>query len=131
MTETECIGLIRSLFGAYPNTKMDNPRGTIDSYMLILAEYDAELVYKAARMYMGNPKNKYFPKAADIKKYIPLAPHMFNPEAMAIPEESGSSENGSDEDDANVGCDICPYFLNGWAMSENGCHRRDCVIEKG
>jgi len=129
VTKTECINLIRELLGAYPNTKMDNPQGTINSYMLILAEYDAELVYKAARMYMGNPKNKYFPKAAEIKKYIPLAPHMFNPDTMALPSDS---EGGSSEDDGSmVGCDICPYFQNGWAMSENGCHRRECVIEKG
>ena len=131
MNKLECANLIKTLYGAYPNTKMDNPMGLIDSYLLVLGENEAETVYKAARMYMGNPKNKYFPKAAEIKKLIPLAPYMFNPEVMAIPEESGSSENGSDEDDANVGCDICPYFLNGWAMSENGCHRRDCVIEKG
>lgn len=131
MNKLECVQLLKTLMGAYPNTRHDNPQGLLDSYMLVLSEYEAETVYKAARMYMSNPHNKYFPKAAEIKSLIPLAPYMFNPEAMAIPEESGSSENGSDEDDANVGCDICPYFLNGWAMSENGCHRRDCVIEKG
>lgn len=130
MNKLECANLIKTLYGAYPNTKMDNPMGLIDSYLLVLGENEAETVYKAARMYMGNPKNKYFPKAAELKKYIGLAPYMFNPDSMALPEESdgGSSE---DDDGAKVGCDICPYFLNGWAMSENGCHREACVIEKG
>lgn len=126
MNRLECVQLIKTLMGAYPNTKHDNPQGLLDSYMLVLSEYEAETVYKAARMYMGNANNKYFPKAAEIKKYIPLAPHMFNPEVMALPDASGSSENGSD--DNNGGCDMCPYSNTDWVDSPNGCHRRHCIV---
>ena len=128
MNKLECVQLLKTLMGAYPNTKHDNPQGLLDSYMLVLSEYEAETVYKAARMYMGNGKNKYFPKAAEIKKYIPLAPHMFNPEAMALPDASGSSENGSDEDIPSIGCDVCPYSDTDWVDSPNGCHRRHCIV---
>lgn len=117
MNNSECVDLIRTLFGAYPNTKMDNPQGTITSYMLILGEYDAETVYKAARMYMGNPKNKYFPKAADLVKYIPLAPYMFNPQAMELPSDTSDPT----DDGATTGCDVCPY-------AEMGCKKEDCIV---
>lgn len=125
MTKPECVDLIRTLLGAYPNTKMDNPQGTLTSYMLILGEYDTEIVCKAARMYMGNAKNRYFPKAADLKKYIPLAPYMFNPDAIALPSEAEESDN---DDGALTGCDICPYANTDWVDSPNGCHRRDCIV---
>lgn len=121
MNNSECVDLIRTLFGAYPNTKMDNPQGTITSYMLILGEYDAETVYKAARMYMGDYKNKYFPKAADLLKLIPLAPYMFNADSMALPEESDCGSSEDDGSDWNTGCDVCPY-------AEMGCKKEDCIV---
>ena len=109
MNKLECANLIKTLYGAYPNTKMDNPMGLIDSYMLILGGYEAETVYKAARMYMasGSKAKRYFPQPGELQKYIGLAPYMFNPDSMALPEES---DGGSIEDDDKNGCDLCPYI---------------------
>lgn len=117
MNITECAELIKTLLGAYPNTKMDNPRGTIDSYMLVLGEYDVETVYKAARMYMMG-KTNYFPNPGELLKLIPLAPFMFNgSEAAALP--SGASED-ADADDWNTGCEICPYA--------DSCAKEVCIV---
>ena len=118
MNITECAELIKTLLGAYPNTKMDNPRGTIDSYMLVLGEYDVKTVYKAARMYMMG-KTNYFPNPGELLKLIPLAPFMFNgSDAAELP--SGTSED-PDADDWNTGCDVCPY-------AEMGCKKEDCIV---
>lgn len=119
MTKTECINLIRELLGAYPNTKMDNPQGTINSYMLILGEYEAKTVYKAARMYMtsGSKAKRYFPQPGELKKYIGLAPYMFNPQAMELPSDTSDPT----DDGATTGCDLCPY-------AEMGCKKEDCIV---
>lgn len=118
MNKTECAELIKTLLGAFPNTKMDNPRGTIDSYMLVLGEYDAQTVYKAARMYMTGQTN-YFPNPGDILKRIPMAPYMFNgSDAAALP--SGSSDPSENDNDWNCGCDICPY--------SDGCTKEKCIV---
>lgn len=119
MNKLECANLIKTLYGAYPNTKMDNPQGMITSYMMILGAYDAETVYKAARMYMSNAQNRYFPKAAELNKYIPLAPFMFNAsDVEALPSGADPDEN---DDGASMGCDLCPY-------NELGCTKEKCIV---
>lgn len=121
MKRNEIINLIKTLLGAYPNTKIDNPKGLVDSWEMMFGSEDAETVYKAARIHMKNCK--WFPKPSEIKKYMGVAPYLFNATAMIE-----SPDASDDEEIPKTGCDICPYANTDWVNSPKGCHRVNCVI---
>ena len=123
MNRAETINLIKSLLGTYPNTKMSNVQATVDAWEMEFGEYPAETIYKAARCHMG--RSKFFPSPAEIKKFIPIAPLLFN-ESTLNAIESGTIDVV--DDGAVSGCDLCPYNQNGWADTPNGCHRERCAV---
>ena len=122
MNRAETIYLIKTLLGTYPNTRIEDPKQTVESFELELGQYPAETVYKAARCHMG--RSKFFPTPAEIKKYLGIAPHMFNESTIK------SIESGTDDSDDNIktGCDVCPYANTDWVDSPNGCHRERCIV---
>lgn len=121
MKRNEIINLIKTLLGAYPNTKIDNPKGLVDSWEMMFGSEETETVYKAARIHMKN--RKWFPKPSEIKQYMGIAPYMFNATAMIE-----SPDASDDEEIPKTGCDICPYANTDWVNSPKGCHRVNCVI---
>lgn len=121
MKRTEIINLIKSLLGVYPNTKIEDPKTMVESWEMMFGSDDAETVYKAARIHMQN--SKWFPKPSEIKKYMGVAPYLFNEKAMI-----DAPESSDDEDMPKTGCDICPYANTDWVNSPKGCHRINCVI---
>lgn len=124
MNRIEITTLLKNLRGAYPNTYIKDIKTMIDMWELNFGNEDADKVFKAARMYMN--KGKKFPSPADIKPYITKAAIY---DAPITPQLPVTTENLPEIDDgAMTGCDICPYFLNGWAMSEKGCHRENCIV---
>lgn len=122
MNRAQTINLIKVLISTYPNTQIADVKTLVQSWEMMFADDDAETVYKAVRMHMA--KSKWFPKPAEIRKHLDVASHMYNGSPVKM------LKSGADDfDGANTGCDICPYFINGWAMSPSGCHRERCAIE--
>ena len=68
MTRKEIIELLRVIRAAYPNTKITDAAGMVNAWELAFAEYDASVIYKAARHHMNT--NKWFPTVPDIRKAI-------------------------------------------------------------
>ncbi len=68
MTREEVIKLLQILRAAYPNTKINDPAGTVSAWELAFGEDEADTIYKAARHYMNT--GKFFPTIADIRKAI-------------------------------------------------------------
>lgn len=78
MNRQEIGHLLHILLGNYPNTKITDAGATISAWELELAEYEAEDVYKAARLHMN--RSKFFPSVAEIKPLIPLAKIVYAPQ---------------------------------------------------
>ena len=68
MTRKEIIELLRFIRAAYPNTKITDAAGMVNAWELAFAEYDASVIYKAARHHMNT--SKWFPTVPDIRKAI-------------------------------------------------------------
>lgn len=68
MTREETLRLLQFLKGCYPNTKIDDPKGTVEAWQLAFSADQADTIYKAARYHMVN--NKFFPTPADIQNCV-------------------------------------------------------------
>lgn len=65
MTREEIIKLLAVLSDNY-NVKIQNPAGKATAWEMVLGDYEADSIYKAARLHMSS--NKYFPSPADLLK---------------------------------------------------------------
>ena len=93
MTRDEISRLLETLFAAYPNTKMKDPAKTLDVWEMDLAEYNAEDIYKAARLYIAEG-NTFFPVPGALTKIIPKAQLIYNapPKVTVIPSSLPDSK---------------------------------------
>ena len=83
MNREETIKLLKMLNACYPNTKISDPAMTATAYEMVLGEYPAEDVYKAARLYMSS-ETKFFPSPGVLLKNIEKAKLIYNVPAMAL-----------------------------------------------
>lgn len=108
MNKAECIALVKALMGSYPNNGITDPRATVESYLLVLGEYPAESVFKAARLHMTT--NKWFPKPQEIIKKMNMASNLYGSDETALPATTKSIP----------GCTVCPYGKD--------CGFKECVF---
>lgn len=113
MNKVETIELLKVLVGAYPNTKINNVEGLVNSWLMTFAEDPAEDVYKACRWHIEC--NQWFPKPSEIKKKLGLAHHMYKA------SDNPAIEAGEVGYDWDTGCDVCPY-------AELGCRKEVCIV---
>lgn len=64
MNRNEIIDLLEIVISAYPNTKISDPSAMATSWEMVLGEYEAQAIYKAARLHMAT--SPFFPKPADL-----------------------------------------------------------------
>lgn len=64
MTRTEIIDLLEILISSYPNTKIADPSAMATSWEMVLADYDAPGIYKAARLHMST--SPFFPRPSEL-----------------------------------------------------------------
>ena len=64
MTRDEITKLLELVSANYPQVRIKDPKKTVDSWEMQLGGFDAESVYKAARLHMAT--SKFFPSPADI-----------------------------------------------------------------
>lgn len=83
MTREEILTLLATVRAAYPNTKIADPNGTVNSWMLMFSEYDAGDVYKAAKAHMA--KNRFFPVPADILNNLNVGHLLYENQQAHIP----------------------------------------------
>lgn len=76
MTREEIINLLEIISAVYPHAKIKDANKMVEAYELILGDYSAEAVYKAARLHLS--VNKYFPSPSDIRDNILKAELIFN-----------------------------------------------------
>ena len=107
MTRGEVIGLIKALIGAYPNTKIPDVKTMVDSWTMLFADDDANIIYRAAKAHME--KSGWFPKPAEIRKLIPYAHTVYERERMASVAIEAGEEVDDDSYVFDTGCEICPY----------------------
>ena len=69
MTKTEMLKILETVSLAYPNTKIKDASKMADSYLLVLGDFNAEAVGKAARLYMSE-NTAFFPSAGELKERI-------------------------------------------------------------
>lgn len=75
MNREETIKILSMLRANYPLVKIQDPAATVTSWQMVLGEYDAEMILKAARYHMN--VSKYFPTPADIVDNITRAELLF------------------------------------------------------
>lgn len=68
MERKEIVELLKVVSANYPHAKISDPKAMVTAWEMLLGEFSAESVYKAARLHMTT--NKYFPSASDIRDNI-------------------------------------------------------------
>lgn len=83
MSREEIIKLLKMLNACYPNTKVNDPALTATAYEMVLGEYPAEDVYKAARLYMSS-ETRFFPSPGVLLKNVQKAKIIYDTPVMAL-----------------------------------------------
>ncbi len=110
MTRNEIMQLLQVLSAAYPITKINDPKGTVDAWELAFGGIDANIIFGAARIHMTS--SPFFPTVSDIYKRIPLVSMNAVPMDNSIPEKTGGEHMS--------GCEVCIY---------DDCDRVHCLWE--
>ena len=82
MTREETRKLLQILYSSYPNNKIKSAaeaKTMLDVWEMTFANYEAEQVYKAARLHIK--QSKYFPTPADITSRMYKASIVYNDRA--------------------------------------------------
>ena len=95
MTREETRRLLELLLSNYTYARKDitNPKQTLDLWEMVFAEYEAEKVYKAARLHIST--NKYMPNPADLLKSIVRAELVYGdvPDPKTAPKIEASTKS--------------------------------------
>lgn len=101
MNRKETIKLLSVLMANYPNAKIKDAAKTADTWEMTLGCFEAEAVYKAARLHMTN--SKFFPTPADVLEKMTRAamiysaapgyPQMLRPCNSSTKVPDGMTEN--------------------------------------
>lgn len=97
MERKEIVELLKIVSANYPHAKISDPKAMVSAWEMILGDYSAEAVYKAARLHMET--NKYFPSPSDIRDNIVRAEIVYKP---TIPNAIESKANNSEEMEKNL-----------------------------
>ena len=68
MTKKEVVQVLAMLRAIYPVVKIENAEALATGWMLVLGDYSASAVFKAARLHLET--SKYFPTPAEVKEKI-------------------------------------------------------------
>ena len=97
MERKEIVELLKIVSANYPHAKISDPKAMVSAWELLLGDYSAEAVYKAARLHMET--NKYFPSPSDIRDNIVRAELVYKP---TIPNAIEAKANNSEETEKNL-----------------------------
>lgn len=64
MNRAEILDLLEIVISNYPHTKVADPSAMATAWEMVLGEYPAESIYKAARLHMST--SHFFPTPADL-----------------------------------------------------------------
>lgn len=64
MNRAEILDLLEIVISNYPHTKVADPSAMATAWEMVLGEYPAEAIYKAARLHMST--SHFFPTPADL-----------------------------------------------------------------
>ena len=117
MNREETLRLLSILIASYPNAKIKDAAKTADAWEMVLGCFEAEAVYKAARLHMTT--SKFFPTPADIKEKLtratliystpPTVPKRLNPNnGIKTPDGMTETEflNAIIEDQIRLECEL-------------------------
>lgn len=90
MTRAEIIDLLEILISCYPNTKIADPSAMATSWEMVLGEYEASSIYKAARLQMSI--SPFFPKPADLINSIERAELVYSPPPRPVLKPTTSAK---------------------------------------
>ena len=124
MERSEIVELLKVVSAVYPHAKINDPKAMVTAWEMLLGEFSAESVYKAARLHME--KSKYFPSPSDIRDNIVRAKIVLDTpmvNAIEAPKENKRKEDyyleelckfvgvGYEEpdDNADLLCEFLPY----------------------
>ena len=83
MNKKETAQILAIVQAAYPyNPNRANPESTVEAWMMILGDYDAQTVLRAAQFHMKTCK--YFPTPADIVQKIGRAELLYTSSGIGI-----------------------------------------------
>lgn len=66
MTREEIVRLLQMMRSAYPQAKIEDPKGLVMAWELAFGEDEAKTIYQSARVHMNT--SPFFPTVADIRK---------------------------------------------------------------
>lgn len=89
MTRKEIAKLLEVILAAYPNAKIKDAGATVSTWEMILGDFSAESVYKAARLHMETCK--FFPTPADIRDKMVRADLMYSESPLETAKLQGAS----------------------------------------
>ena len=87
MTREETRQLLKFLYAAYPNMKKisaSEAKIMLDAWQMTFADYEAEQIYKAARLHIK--QSKYFPNSADLVSKVYKASLIYDIAEPTIPQ---------------------------------------------
>lgn len=77
------LGVLQDTYGK----KFVDPKGTVDSWYITLAPYEAKSIFKAARLYMETKTIKNFPSPADLIDLIVRAEIVYPDQVIEPPKQ--------------------------------------------
>ena len=119
MNRDQITDLLEMVITAYPQTKIKDPARMVDVWEMTFGEYEAETIYKAARLHMK--ESKFFPTPADIIEKIGKADLLYTevPQARIEASTASYAEDMVNiegiiedifEDEPSVDCLLCKKY---------------------
>lgn len=103
MTREEIAKLLKLVSSAYPNTKIKDIKTMVDAWEMAFGSFDAEAVYKAARLHMDT--NKFFPTPADIKEKMVKAKVVYGETTVTALPSPATQDNEKLEEWLDAFCE--------------------------
>ena len=118
MTREEIARLLKLVYSAYPNAKIKDIKTMVDAWEMTFGSYDAEAVYKAARLHMET--NRFFPTPADIKEKMVKAKVVFGEATVTALPSPATEDNEKMEGWLDAFCEWIGF----------GCEPNDDALEE-
>lgn len=113
MTREEIAKLLKTVSANYPYAKIKDIKTLVDLWEMSFGDFEAEAVYKAARLHMET--SEFFPSVADIKDKMTRARIVFGkPTVTALPSPAQDEEKLEEWVDA-----FCEWIGFGEEQNDN------------
>ena len=90
MNKKECAQILAIVRAVYPNTKIEDAAAMVEGWHMVLGDYPAATIMRAARLHMAT--SKYFPTPVEITEKIPRAELIYSGNRLNAPKNESQPQ---------------------------------------